>query len=70
MKLLSYHQITQAKGVNYCRTHLARLAKSGKFPQPVVLSTGRVLWVESEVDTWIAEHVAARNAREPVIVEM
>lgn len=39
----------------------AEMAK-GRFPKPVFLSEKRVAWVESEVDSWIAERIASRNA--------
>ncbi|MFW1853065.1 helix-turn-helix transcriptional regulator [Acinetobacter guillouiae] len=39
----------------------AEMAK-GRFPKPVVLSERRVAWVESEIDAWIAERIASRNA--------
>jgi prophage regulatory protein len=37
----------------------------GIFPRPVSLGTGRaVAWVQSEVDSYIAARIAARNASE------
>ena len=39
----------------------AEMAK-GHFPKPIVLSERRVAWVESEIDTWIAERIASRKA--------
>lgn len=39
----------------------AEMAK-GRFPKPVSLSEKRVAWIESEVDEWIAERIASRNA--------
>lgn len=39
----------------------AEMAK-GRFPKPVVLSERRVAWLESEIDLWIAERIANRNA--------
>ncbi|MFC6053696.1 hypothetical protein A6M14_03740 [Acinetobacter sp. Ac_877] len=39
----------------------AEMAK-GRFPKPVVLSERRVAWIESEVNEWIAERIASRNA--------
>lgn len=38
----------------------AEMAK-GLFPKPIQLSERRVAWVESEIDTWIAERIASRN---------
>ncbi|MFW2148769.1 helix-turn-helix transcriptional regulator [Acinetobacter sp. TY1] len=39
----------------------AEMAK-GRFPKPVSLSEKRVAWIESEVDAWIAERIASRDA--------
>lgn len=39
----------------------AEMAK-GRFPKPVVLSERRVAWIESEINLWIAERIANRNA--------
>ncbi len=39
----------------------AEMAK-GRFPKPVLLSEKRVAWVESEIDQWVAERIASRNA--------
>lgn len=39
----------------------AEMAK-GHFPKPVMLSERRVAWIESEIDAWIAERIASRDA--------
>lgn len=42
-----------------------RYLAAGKFPRPVDLGGGRVAWLESEVDAWIASRAeAARRGRE------
>jgi len=38
------------------------LMKQGKFPSPIHLSIRRVAWIESEVDSWIEERIATKNA--------
>ena len=35
--------------------------KDGRFPAPVALGDRAVGWLESEIDTWIAERVSARR---------
>lgn len=37
--------------------HIRRLAREGKFPQPVPLTENRSAWLESDVDEWISERV-------------
>lgn len=54
------------KRVGYCRMHVDRLEKAGKFPQRVQIGPNSVGWVESDIDRWIAEKIAARDARPPV----
>lgn len=35
----------------------------GKFPRPIPLGGRSVGWVESEIQSWLAERLAARNAQ-------
>lgn len=60
------HTIIRRKEVE-ARTGLARatiyaLARSGRFPAPIPLAGRAVGWLQSDVDTWIAERVAAAMA--------
>ena len=41
------------------RTTLWRLVRQGEFPKPVRVSAGRIAWLESAVDAWIASKTAA-----------
>ena len=61
MRVLTFDQL-KGKGVPYCRMHIDRLEKAGEFPKRVQLSPNRVAWVESEIDDWIAQRIAARDA--------
>jgi len=40
---------------------LERRAAAGTFPKPLKLSYRVKVWIEHEVDAWIAERIAARN---------
>ncbi len=56
-----------AARVGYHPVHVMRLAAQGKFPQPVRLGDpddprSAVAFVESEVEAWITERIAARDA--------
>ena len=45
------------------RSTIYRLIDEGQFPRPVQLGgTTLVAWVQSEVDGWIAERIAAPRA--------
>jgi prophage regulatory protein len=37
------------------------LELAGRFPRSVAISEGRIAWIESEVDSWIADKVARRD---------
>ncbi|MDN8000949.1 helix-turn-helix transcriptional regulator [Burkholderia multivorans] len=38
---------------------LYRYLAAGKFPRPVEIGGGRVAWLESEIDAWIAGRAEA-----------
>ena len=38
------------------------MMKQGKFPKAVNISERRVAWIESDVDSWIAERIASHKA--------
>jgi prophage regulatory protein len=61
-KLLGYKQLNATRGIPFSRTHLARLETEGKFPKRVQLGAHRVGWVETEIDEWLAEKLAARDS--------
>lgn len=44
------------------QSELYRRIKAGTFPAQVKLAPGHVVWVQSEVDTWVAERIAEARA--------
>jgi prophage regulatory protein len=62
MKLLGIDKLRTVKGIAYSRAHIYRLIKAGKFIKPVHLGVGRIAFVEKEIDNWIRERVAERDA--------
>lgn len=62
MQLLD-HDGLRAKGIKYSKPQLWRLVKAGTFPAPIKLGAGRNAWVEDEIDRWIADRIAARDAK-------
>jgi prophage regulatory protein len=54
------HADLPAYGIHYSRPHLIRLEKQSLFPRRMKLSPGRVGWLKSEIETWIADRAAAR----------
>lgn len=63
MRLIPYDDLRPEKGIVYTREHIARLVKREKFPAPVPLSSKRIAWLEAEVDAWIAQLAAQRDAK-------
>jgi prophage regulatory protein len=44
------------------RSHLHRLAREGKFPQPIQLTENRSAWLESDMQEWISECLRKHHA--------
>ena len=63
MRILRAREV--AERVGYSPMHILRLEKSGKFPRRIRLNPPdgyAVGHLESEVDEWIADRVAERDA--------
>jgi prophage regulatory protein len=60
MRLLD-HEGLKAKGITHSESQIYRLAKAGKFPRPIKVSR-RPMWPEAEIDAWITDRVAERDA--------
>jgi len=66
MRLLTFNDLKQQKGIPYCRDHLRRKVKAGEFPKPIpVGGSRRVAWIEEEVDAKLEEWAAQRLRSEP-----
>jgi prophage regulatory protein len=63
VRLLSYDELRRQKGIPYSKVHLWRLERAGKFPRRVQLGENRHGWLESEIDDWLLERMAARNVK-------
>jgi prophage regulatory protein len=46
----------------YTRAYLYQLEERGEFPRRLKLGPKKVAWVESEVDDWIKQRMAERDA--------
>ena len=47
------------------KTRIYQLVSEGSFPRPVRLGARRVAWHDGEVEAWIAERLAEREAPDP-----
>jgi predicted DNA-binding transcriptional regulator AlpA len=50
-----------SKGIKYSRQHIRRLVEVGEFPVPVEFSTHHKVWIEEEIDAYIASKIRARK---------
>ena len=62
LKFLSVEDL-YAKGIGFSRQHRHRLIHDGKFPTPVKIGAATNAFVETEIDEWIAQKIAERDAR-------
>ena len=61
MKFLTVRQA--AERVGYHPVHIMRLVKAGRFPKPVKMNKFAVRFVEDEVEKYMKERVAERDAQ-------
>jgi predicted DNA-binding transcriptional regulator AlpA len=57
-----------AEYVGFHPEHIMRLARQGRFPRPIKLGSSEnsaVRFIGEEVELWVAERVALRDAAEP-----
>jgi len=58
IRLLRLPEVCKATGLG--RAMIYRLQAEQRFPKSVKITEHAVGWIESEVQTWLAERVAAR----------
>ena len=60
-QVLRWRQVRDVVGLS--RSTLWRMSREGRFPQPVQLSSAAsVGWLKSEVEAWVRERAAQREA--------
>ena len=53
MRILKIKEVSERTSIS--GSHIRRLARDGKFPEPIPLTENRSGWLESDVDEWISE---------------
>ena len=53
-RLLTFPELKSKKSIPYTRQWLAQLEKIGAFPSRRQLGANRVVWIESEIDSYIS----------------
>lgn len=64
-KLLTLEQLHE-RGIPWTRQSIFRLVEQKKFPAPIKLNiapTGAIVWLEDEIDAWLATRIAERDAK-------
>ena len=51
MRLLSCRQVADLTSLSV--SHIRRLSREGKFPEPITVSESRVAWTDQSVMMWI-----------------
>jgi predicted DNA-binding transcriptional regulator AlpA len=66
-RLLTFPDLRSKKGLSFSRQYVAELVRQGIFPRPVKTpGVGHVNhWPENEVDAFIDQMIAARDAAPP-----
>ncbi|CAH0287513.1 hypothetical protein SRABI70_03949 [Pseudomonas sp. Bi70] len=59
-RLLRRREVEQKTGKS--RAAIYADIRAGTFPEPVPIGVNSVAWLEAEVDQWIADRLAERNA--------
>ncbi len=60
LSLLSFDDLQRI--VPLSRTTIWRLERQGDFPRRIRIGPNRVAWVETEVEAWINDRLAEREA--------
>jgi prophage regulatory protein len=53
----------KARGIPWTRMHVGRLEAAGKFPLHINLGANSIAWFEDEIDDFLEEKAAARDAK-------
>jgi prophage regulatory protein len=60
MRILKANEVAERTSISI--PHIRRLARDGKFPEPIPLTENRSGWLESDVDEWISECLRKHHA--------
>jgi prophage regulatory protein len=60
-RFLRFPEVKERVGFSRSQVHL--LINQGKFPAPIKLGARASAWTESSINLWIAERVAASQAK-------
>jgi prophage regulatory protein len=62
MRIISPAELAGLKGISFSNPHRLELEARGKFPRRVKLGDRRYGYVEEEIDSWLKQRAALREA--------
>ena len=62
-RYLRYRDLKPLKGIAFSRQHIKRLQKDLKFPLSVSFGDNTEVFLEHEIDQWVADRIAERDAK-------
>jgi len=62
MRVLSYDELENRKGIKLSREQIRKMRKVGAFPEPLAVGENSVAWREDEIDAWIESRPRAAVA--------
>jgi prophage regulatory protein len=67
-KYLRFRDLKPLKGIPFSRQHIRRLQRVSKFPQSVPFGDNTEVFIDEEIDQWVADRLAERDARAAALV--
>jgi prophage regulatory protein len=61
MKFVPFENLSDF-GITASKVSIWRWERAGQFPKRVQVSPGRVAWVEDEIQQWVVDRIAQRDA--------
>jgi prophage regulatory protein len=61
-QVVSKKELRTVCGIPYSPQHIARLEAADRFPKRIRLGQNRVAWLLAEVEEWLDERIAKREA--------
>jgi predicted DNA-binding transcriptional regulator AlpA len=62
VRLIAFKELGPVKGINFSDNWIRHLIEIGKFPKPIWTSPRRKAWIDAELDRYIADLAAQRDA--------
>jgi prophage regulatory protein len=62
-RYLRYRDLKPIKGITFSRQHIRRLQKALKFPLSVPVGDNTEVYIDEELDQWMADRIAERDAK-------